>query len=331
MNLFDRIKKGDKKNLPDKTKRGDNMSRVYRKQMVEGVTIPAIIHNSNYFLIQMAVYADGIVSCWHKSDLQQFQQDLRRGWVTPTVPTGKLLSVFHLGAFEIRQAKWLYDEAGFYQHVQEVVRSLNPEMANIYQTTQREIDKWNKLHVQFTADPTPCKEKPGFGYDFWDGESGYIFCRRPEGPCLTPLTCYADKTVQVEALGETYYNMEDIERLFVEGTLTTELKGEEWVRIEGLGDLLLAAMEGQADLTSADKLGEIADDINKLTGEEDSLEICRRAYHYYLEEPSDFSREKLRQKYEAVPEHLRMYLGDMDSRDTDYIRILYHPEDKREV
>ncbi len=60
------------------------MNRVYRKQMVEGVTIPAIIHNSSYFLIQMAVYADGIVSCWHKSDLTQFRQDLRRGWVTPT-------------------------------------------------------------------------------------------------------------------------------------------------------------------------------------------------------------------------------------------------------
>lgn len=137
--------------------------------------------------------------------------------------------------------------------------------------------------------------------------------------------------MQVEALGETYYNMEDIERLFVEGTLATAPKGEEWVRIEGLGDLRLAAMEGQADLTPADKLGEIADDMAKLAGEEDSLEVCRRAYHYYLEEPSDFSREKLRQKYEAVPEHLRIYLGDMDSRDTDYIRILYHPEDKREV
>ena len=120
------------------------MNRVYRKQMVEGVTIPAIIHNSSYFLIQMAVYADGIVSCWHKSDLTQFRQDLRRGWVTPTVPTGKWLSVFQLGDYEIRQAKWAYDEARFYKRVRAVVNSLNPEMANLYKTTQREIDKWEK-------------------------------------------------------------------------------------------------------------------------------------------------------------------------------------------
>ena len=43
------------------------MSKVYRRQLVEGVTIPAIIHNGSYFLIDMAVYEDGTVSCWHKS------------------------------------------------------------------------------------------------------------------------------------------------------------------------------------------------------------------------------------------------------------------------
>ncbi len=65
------------------------MSKVYRRQLVEGVTIPATIHNGSYFLIDMAVYEDGTVSCWHKSYLQQFQQDLRKGWVVPKVPIGE--------------------------------------------------------------------------------------------------------------------------------------------------------------------------------------------------------------------------------------------------
>ncbi|MCX4266345.1 MAG: hypothetical protein OSJ64_06020, partial [Firmicutes bacterium] len=111
--------------------------------------------------------------------------------------------------------------------------------------------------------------------DFWDGESGYIFCRKQDKLYISPLTCYADKTVQVETLGENYYNMEEIEQLFAEGTLTTELKGEEWVRIEGLGDLLLASMDGLAEITAADKLGQLADDIANLVGEEDSLDVCR--------------------------------------------------------
>ena len=190
------------------------MVNVYRRQRIEGVSIPAIIHNSSYFLIQMPVYEDGIVSCWHKSDLQQLQEDLRRGWVTPTVPLGRELSVHNLGSFEVREAHWDYNIQSYYQHVREVVQSLNPEMVNIYHITPREIEKWDKLRVCFTADCTPCKQKPEFGYDFWDGESNYIFCRQNGQLWLTPLTVFADKTVQIEALAENYYNMEEMERLF---------------------------------------------------------------------------------------------------------------------
>lgn len=135
--------------------------------------------------------------------------------------------------------------------------------------------------------------------------------------------------MQIEALAENYYNMEEMERLFADGTLAVSLPQAEWVRIKGLGDLLLAPSEYSVGVK--DKLGEIADDLAGLLGEQDSIDICRRAYHYYLEEPGDWTRENLRQKYEAVPEHQRMYLGDMDTRDSDYQRILYHPEQKREV
>lgn len=51
----------------------------------------------------------------------------------------------------------------------------------------------------------------------------------------------------------------------------------------------------------------------------------------YLENPIEFYRDKLREKYERVPEHERMYLGDMDTKDWDYQRILYRPDEKREV
>ena len=49
-----------------------------------------------------------------------------------------------------------------------------------------------------------------------------------------------------------------------------------------------------------------------------------------MTDPCDYTKEKLRKAYEAVPEHERMYLGDMDSKDWDYHRILYSDK-KREV
>ncbi len=46
---------------------------------------------------------------------------------------------------------------------------------------------------------------------------------------------------------------------------------------------------------------------------------------------AEATRERLRAAYEAVPEHQRLFLGDMDTKDGDYKRILYHPERKRQV
>lgn len=306
------------------------MERVYYKQLIEGAAIPAIIHNSSYFLIQMAVYENGTVSCWHKSDLQQFWSDLEKGWVVPSVPPDAELSINNLGCFPIREARWFYNREEYYHRVEEVVRSLNPEMTNLYRMAQWEKDKWEKARVRWKADPTPCKLKPGWCYTLIDGDSSYIFYRQEGRLHLTSLTVYADKTVRLGAVSDRSYTLEEIEGLFVQKILSTSPEGVEWVEIDGLGNVLLAPPEYGA-LPVEEKRKEINDTMAGLSGEKDSLDRCKRAHYQYLTDPNDWTREELRKAYEAVPEHQRMFLGDMDTRDNDFIRILYSPEVKREV
>ena len=52
------------------------------------------------------------------------------------------------------------------------------------------------------------------------------------------------------------------------------------------------------------------------------------AYERYMAEPSSKAMVAFRQKYEAVPEHLRLYCGDMDTKDIPIRMILYG---KREI
>lgn len=307
------------------------MGKVYRRQLVEGVTIPAVIHNSSYFLIQMAVYEDGTVSCWHKSDLIQFQNDLKKGWVVPAVPCGKSLCVHGLGSFPVLDARWHYHSQSFYTHVEDVVRSLNPEMANLYHTTRREEEKWNKARVSWSASPTPCKLKDGLGYHLQDGDSCYIFYRTKKALYLTPVTCFEDKTVQIDAAGSTFYSQEEIHEMFDQKMLDTAPVGKEWVTIDGLGKVLLEADPEYQTLPAQEKYKEIEETLKRLSGEEDALDLCRAAHYEYLTDPNEWTREALRKAYEAVPEHKRMYLGDMDTRDSDFIRILQYPDEKREV
>lgn len=306
-----------------------NMGQVYRKQRIEGVTIPAIIKNGQYFWHNMAVYEDGFVSCWDKVDLSDVPQKLASGKISVHVPDGKGISVFHCCYLNIESAKWNFDAKSYYEFIRETVKKLNPEMANIYKTTDREKAKWNKHRVGFTADPTPFKLTGGMGYRMLDGNKMNIFLRENGKITLTMLSCYEDGTFSVDGLGEEYLTIEDIERLFAEKTLCSAPESGEVVTLGVLGTAKVTT-DSDLAVSDKDKLEEIRNDSLLAQNKPDALELAREAYFAYLVDPCDFYRERLREAYEAVPEHQRCYLGDMDTRDTDYVRILYTDE-KREV
>lgn len=152
---------------------------------VDGSWRPIIIHNMNWYLTDLKVYADGLIDCWGLCSLAEFKAKVASGWVASSVPDGARVSNLELGSFEVRN-----------------------------------VD-------------------------------------------LLP------------------------------------------------GDLLVAA---------------VADEIAELAGRPTTSDRCRVALEALLANPRDERlRTALREAYFAVPEHLRMFLGDMDTRD-HYIRILMTPD-----
>jgi hypothetical protein len=67
---------------------------------------------------------------------------------------------------------------------------------------------------------------------------------------------------------------------------------------------------------------EVEDEIRRLNGQLTTGEICRQALTEYKHEPNEANKEYLRQAYDAVPKHCRIYLGDMDDKDSEYRSIL---------
>lgn len=303
------------------------MGKVYRQQRIEGVTIPAIIRNSSYFWHSMAVYEDGTVSVWDKIDLDDVPRLLASRKLMFSVPDGSAISVFELCGIEIVSAEWSFDEESFYKHIVQTVKSINPEMENIYKTTKRERAKWKELHVGFTASPTPFKpDDRKFGYDPLDGNNAHIFLRDSGRLTLTEMFCYKDGTFSVDGL-EGYFGFDDITRMFTEEVLAVKPKSCERVY---LGDLGTAEVRVEGGVSVRNKLAELENKSLRIQGKPDAHTAAINAYHAYLVEPTGFHKNKLREAYEAVPEHERCYLGDMDTRDSDFRRILYTDE-KREV
>lgn len=305
------------------------MGKVYRTQTIEGVTVPAIIHNSQFFWHNMAVYEDGTVSCWQKTDLSDVPRQLSRGWLTVSVPDGKGISIFGACSIEVANGKWNFTEESYFEFIKNTVRSMNPEMANIYKTTEREREKWKNLHIGFTASPTCCKiSEQKFDYKRIKGDSTNVFLRVDGALTISALYAYADGTFSIDGIDGKFFSFEEIENLFKDRELLVTPKDGDVLSLGALGTVECASVYSK--VKKKEKLKEIENISLKVQGKPDAHEAAINAYHAYLVEPTDFYKERLREAYEAVPKHERCYLGDMDTRDSDFRRILYTDE-KREV
>lgn len=115
------------------------MKKIRRSKIVEGTTIPGMICNGGqYFYIDVDIYDDGMTNCWELVDLKGLKNKIDSNWLTPVVPVGQNLSIHGLGAFQVKEASWSFNQDSYYEHIVQTIRVLNPELMNIYEVSERE-------------------------------------------------------------------------------------------------------------------------------------------------------------------------------------------------
>ncbi|SUW08965.1 Uncharacterised protein [Brachyspira pilosicoli] len=307
-------------------------NNVYRKERVEGRSFFGIIKNGSYFLSNLAIYEDGIVSAWDKFDIYQFEKALEKKWVVSFIENNEELNVHGIGDFEILESQWMHKD-DYYKYIKSILKEMNPEMQNIYKTTQREIEKWEKLKVSFLASPIDFKMKEEFGYDLSNGKSYFIFRKSSHYSSnkeifLTYYTIYDDETISIYN-DNNIYNFDNIKNMFDKNELLLYPKEDDTIIIENLAKLKLKPTLKYTN--KKEKLKEIEENIKEISGKENAFDYAIKCYHNYLVYPSDYNRELLKEAYEKLPKHERIFLGDMDNKDSDFRRIIYTPNIKREV
>lgn len=296
-------------------------TRVYRQQALEGVSIPALIHNDSYFFVDLDVYENGRVQCWNFEDFASFQRDVHRGWVVLSIPDGKAISIHGLGSWRITQGQWQFTKQTFIAYVERLIRALNPTWQNIYTYQQQRV---NGVLVGESGNGTVYKKNPpaSFFSPRIDGASVNLFYRHEATYWLVQVTVFADGLVQLGRLETPVeLTMAQLEQLVSQQVVLTEVPLGTSVRVHGLGSFRLEQASYVVPIHN--KVLELQDMQRTLAGVPTTLELCRQAYEDYLEKPTPSHKEALRKAYEQVPEHLRGYVGDMDTRDTAVRMILY--------
>ncbi|MFF2014871.1 hypothetical protein [Paenibacillus sp. NPDC058177] len=305
------------------------MQRISRQKRIEGTRVPGIINNNQYFYINVDVYEDGMVNCWELVDLTGAKEKLEAGWLVTRVPEGESLSIHGLGAYKIASAEWAFDETSYLRYLQDTVRTLNPELENLYTISVRDKQQHGRRVIHSPNASEFYVQTEQF-YQTAAGDGFTMFLKHEGQNYIANIVVYEDGLVSCYTPAfEWKMTLDEVGDLFRNGTLFTSFTESTTVRFDNLGIITFDEVLYSAE--PEEKYKELANAYQKLSGGETSLEKCRQAYYSYLEYPTDHARARLKELYEEVPEHERMYLGDMDIKDYDYARIIYNPEEKREV
>jgi uncharacterized protein (TIGR02996 family) len=288
-----------------------------------GKALPAFIHNASYYLGSVDAYADGAVDCWGFVDLSLFRRKVAQGWVATQPPARSQVSVHNLGSMTVSKPCWALTPDDIIEQVEAAISELNPRRKGLIDmhgndTEERDGIRWAKLGL---ADERPYRITPT-GEEVLGGELP-VFLPGADGYRLVRWFVYADGVSQL-GFGGKLVPLEVVGQMLEDGTLCTEVPNKSWVTIDGLGRF--RATRGFWYVQPSERLREAYDVVTEARGEPGAIYRCREAHAAYETTPSEEHREALRQAYEAVPEHLRVYCGDMDSKDLPIRHILYPDE-----
>ncbi|KZE80997.1 hypothetical protein AV926_09500 [Myroides marinus] len=299
---------------------------VYKTVTLNGIKTPGIIHNGGYHFTCFDVYENGRVNDWNFEDFEHFIKDVQSGWVVTSIPDGEEISCFHLGAWKISDSKWYFTPETYIDYIKSLVLELNPTWTNIHTYQEKKV---NGIIVGESGTGTVYKVDTENVDKFFPkkvvGEDHSLFYILDGCYYLVRLLLFKDKSILIHGCGEEkLLDLNSLEELIKSGNVCSTPPLGAKVIIENLGEFTIAEEGYSNDIEEI--FAELEDDYRKLNGEKTLNELCLEVFEAYKANPSDELKEVLKEAYERVLEHLRMYLGDMDTKDGEIIDIIYGPE-----
>jgi putative nucleotidyltransferase with HDIG domain len=277
-----------------------------------GLAIPAFIHNMQYHYAPVAVYGDGLIDCWELVDLDMFRQKLRQGWVVTEAPVGGLVSFFNLGWGTISACNWQYSATDLLKRVEEGVDLLNPSRTGLISIDELAEVRYNSAHGK--------PYRVNAARNKIAADSVGVFLQAGSEFRLTQWFIYADGSSRV-GVSEPLSSVSEVATRLNGGDLCTSAPDGARIVIEGLG--WFESQNSHWHVKPEERVREAYDILGMLKGEPGSRRQCLNCFDEYQTNPNPEHRERLRLAYEAVPEHLRFFCGDMDSKDGPIRQILY--------
>lgn len=314
---------------------------------VSGRRLRVIVHNGAYFHTNADVFADGLIDCWGAVDRALFARKLSDdcGDVGPPivteVPGGADVSTHGLGSVHVFGApSWIAARADVLRAAMLVVRALAEPGRPLVdmQGSATELRGGVRHAKRGLLRARPYRR--GQDGAAIEGEELPLFVLEDGPATLARWVLYADGSSRVVGDPWDPSPLQPFEAVAarVGRDLTTEVPAHTVLSLPGVGCFQLGPGP-RFHVEPGERVREARDLLAQLRGEPGAGARCRAAFTAYEREEARpetdpgraaalaAARDVLRQAYEAVPEHTRLYLGDMDSKDWPIRRALYGPQE----
>ena len=285
-----------------------------------GRSISLFINNMQCHLTTLDVYEDGSIDCWGFVDRALFRTKLDTRWIVPAPTEDQELFVFNFGLAPIKGGAWHQTKRSIAKTVDATVKSLNPDMIGLIDMQGSDVERHHEVNIakMGLSDKQAFRIADATGKEIL-ADNVPILRSANLGLELTRLFVFADGLLRIGPEGDLF-PIEELPSRYADGEISNQAPAGSPIRLPGLGEFRPNDAFGWVSVH--DRIGEIQDMHNQLNGEPGVIRRCATLFDEYVREPTLQGKEALRAAYEAVPEHLRSYCGDMDTRDTEIQRVL---------
>ncbi len=312
-------------------KRDDvNLTQLVRTKLIRGYAFSGVIHNGSYFHTSLEVFSDGLIYCWEMVDLAMFSAKLDSGWVVTSVPDGEPLHIHGIGNLCFADAEWTHTPDSLMGFIKSLIHDLNPRGENLHDCHGRHTEEVNGVRYAAVSHGNPRPWKPdGPINPFLSGDYGreVTHFRLANGALhLVRASLFPDETVRISGLpsGESVVSFDEFRGQLRDSTIFRLPDKGDRVVIDQLG--VVTVKDWQWRVSPNELEAEIHDEHQQALGKPGVIRTCMDAHQAYLADQTIATLDELQRAYDAVPEHLRMYCGDMDTKDIPIRMILYGEE-----
>jgi len=202
------------------------------------------------------------------------------------------------------------------------VKALNPKMKDLVDMQGCDTEGRGKVRYSKMGlpDKKPFRVASNSGEELL-GDCTPILRVLPGAFDLTNLFLFSDGLIQIGSDADLR-PLDDLEALYERGVVANSAPVGSKILIPGLGSFETSKDFGR--ISHHDRILEMHDKLGELQGKPSVVKLCAQAFSEYQKTPTTENKELLRVAYERVPEHLRCYCGDMDTRDTGIRKVLYY-------